>query len=138
MAFTDDEKGRITFHLGYPQTDANFAVGALVETPLNRQQYFLLAIALEHTTPVCERTVRQLLQAMDDLLFSQVPNATDLVEATRISDINPNQNVLGAKMQFYRMWGRMMANTLGCVPWPHSPIYRTAMGSVRGYRVRSM
>ena len=91
-ALTDREKARIRTALGYPNVDNTFAYQLGLPYPLRIQQMFIFEDAMSAVQEPALTDVRKYLAAIEDV-ESSMTQTNDLFQATKVGDINPNQDV---------------------------------------------
>lgn len=118
---TEDEKGRIRYHLGYAETSAasGFSVGGAVQ-PF--EPTFLVEAQLNKVMPIAESRVRMLLQRLDDT-EQQIFCAQTNVEAQAVGNITVNLKVQMDLENFYLRWRAQLCNLLSVFPNPFDKRY---------------
>lgn len=119
--FTDAEKQRIAFHLGYPAVTmaASVAFGVPVLTQTNWLIYrvldgLLLGSAVDQ--------LRSISKTMDDVLTKLI-EAQDRLAATQLEELHIRGDETDALAAEYRRWGYMISDITGCPVYPYSQRY---------------
>ena len=110
---TEEEKARVRYHLGIPQTDpvASIQLGF----PASGQPAFLVEHALELIPATAISVIRTLI-AKCDATDSGIFESQDRLVAKAVDeiDLNPEEGVL--RRREYRFWVQKLADNLG-VPY---------------------
>lgn len=121
--FTDEEQGRILFHLGYGlQTVASFLSFGVVALT---QPGFLLTNALQHVPATRAMIVRDLLAKLD-AIEAKIIEAQDYLIAAKLEQLELRENPTDLLENEHTRLAKRMADTLMCVVNPYSDRFRDA------------
>lgn len=125
-ALDNATKSRVRTCLGYPQienpTIMTFGVPSVGEAQ------WIFERTMEHIYDAyAVDQVKQYVQTMDSI-DAQIANATCLVKAKVVGDIQPNIDGPEYLEREYVRWGWRLADLLGCTPNPLSVRYGAAGG----------
>ena len=110
MAFTEYEKTRIRYHLGFLNVaaSATFVLG----TPAAVETQFLVESAMNKVLPEAEVLVRDLV-AKCDAVEGQIADNQELLAVTAVDEIQVRQDEFEALQKRYHYWRNGLANCLG-------------------------
>lgn len=129
MAFTQQEKGRILHHLGYPNWQT-LAASIQLGIPTGSQPLFLIYQAFQAITDDGEEAVRRDL-CQCEATECQIGDARSRFRATAIGEIKLNPQEIAMLDRELQRWRRTLADDLGVVPNPYSQInYYGAGGGI--------
>ena len=117
MAFTDEEKQRIRYHLGYPSVKSAAALSYGMVKPL--QTLFLVESAMNLILPVAEDKVRGLLNTLDTI-ECRLQDAQTRMAATSVDTLTMRRDEADALETEYRRWANRLADTLGVPLYAYS------------------
>lgn len=117
MAFTDEEKQRIRYHLGYPSVTSAAALTFGVVKPL--QTLFLVESAMNLILPVAEDKARSLLNVLDGIECRLV-DAQDRLAAKSVDSLTMRPDETMALETEYRRWANRLADVLGVPLYAYS------------------
>lgn len=121
MAFTDEEKQRIRYFLGYPSVQP--AAGITFGVPRPIQTLFLVELAMTQIMPVAENKVRQILGVMDGIECRLI-DAQDRLAAKSLDTLTMRADETDALEAEYYRWGGRLADTLGVPFYAYSNRYK--------------
>lgn len=115
--FTEEEQGRVLYHLGYPQVNVGsfLAMGVLALT----ETMFVAVNALQHIPATRAGIIRDLLAKLDKLHID-IFGATDFLYAEQVAEIKPNLGITDALRVEYTFWAKALAESLGVTLNPFS------------------
>lgn len=123
MAFTDEEKQRIRYHLGYPSVQPAAALTYGMPKPL--QTLFLVESAMNLILPVAEDKVRSLLTTLDTI-ECRLQDAQTRMAATSVDNLTMRKDETDALEGEYRRWANRLADLMGV------PLYAYSLRFHRG------
>lgn len=127
MSFTEAEKERIRYHLGYGSADPAAAIS--FGLPALIQPLFIVEKAMDILPlPAAER-VRKHLAIMDGIECRMVA-AQDRLAATRLDDMDLNPNETDKLEREYYRWARRLAETLRVPLYPYAARFAGGSGGV--------
>ncbi len=118
MAFTDAEKARIRYHLGYP--GVQFAASLQFGIPKPIQTAFLVEQAMNNVISAHEQDIRgHILPTLEHIECLLAESATHLV-ATGLGDLKLNPDEPQLLEREYVRWANRLADTLGVPLYAYS------------------
>lgn len=116
MAFTDEEKANIRYHLGYPNvsTVATFALGV----PAAIEPSFILENAMNVVLLPAESRVRKILETLDKV-EDQMVDDLDLLAVNQVDEIQVREKEQEQLVYSYMFWRNSLANLFGVVANPY-------------------
>lgn len=115
--FTEEEQGRILFHLGYmQQTVSSFAAFGVLATTENQ---FIAINALQHVPLSRAMLVRDLLSKLDDI-GSKLFEAVDFLVAKELGEMTLRDDHPDLLEREYTRWAKRLADSLGVTTNPYS------------------
>lgn len=125
MALSDEEKGRVYYHLGYLQVHPAASIQLGIPRPI--QTVFLVESAVGNLIEsACDR-VRKILTIMDGI-EDKLVEAQDHLAATALDTLKLRADEPDALEKEYVRWGNRLADILGCPIYPHSQRYKNGGG----------
>jgi hypothetical protein len=121
MAFSDQEKERIRYHMGYPNLGS--APAMVLNIPVPMQTMFLVELAMNNVLPVGEDRVRTILTTMD-CIEEQQRKAMCTFQAAAVGNIKLRGGTRGEKSTAdmledeYVRWANRLADQLGAPLYP--------------------
>lgn len=115
--FTQEEQGRVLYHLGYQQqTVASFlSLGTLALT----ETQFVAVNALQHIPASRVAIIRDLIAKLDDI-HNRIFGAIDYLYAESLAELKPNLDITNALEGEYTRWAKRLADALGVYVNPYS------------------
>ncbi len=129
MAFTDPEKERIRYHLGYLEVQPAASIQFGVPRPI--QTIFLVETAMNNILQVAEDRIRRIVGVMDGI-EDQLIDAQARLAAIQLDELHLREDEPDKLEKEYVRWGCRLADTLGVPIYPYSTRYRNGMGVVAG------
>ncbi len=129
MAFTDPEKERIRYHLGYVEVQPAASIQFGVPRPI--QTIFLVETAMNNILQVAEDRVRRIVGVMDGV-EEQLIDAQARLAATQLDELHLREDEPDKLEKEYVRWGCRLADVLGVPIYPYSQRYKNWMGTVAG------
>jgi len=117
VAFTDQEKQRIRYFLGYPSVQSAAALSFGMVKPL--QTLFLVESAMNLILPVAEDKVRSILNILDGVECRLV-DAQERLAARSIDNLTMRADETNALEEEYRRWANRLADVLGVPLYAYS------------------
>jgi len=115
--FTEEEQGRILYHLGYmQQTVASFAAFGVLATSENQ---FIAINALQHVPLSRAMIIRDLLAQLDRL-HQQLAEAPDYLVAKELGEMTLRDDHPDLLEREYTRWAKRLADSLGVTVNPYS------------------
>lgn len=108
---TDEEKARIKYHLGYPQTDPVSSI--VLGQRAFGQTSFMVDSAMDRIPTSVIGIVRQLVQILD-LTEANIIDAQSFLVASAAGEVDINPNHIPNLEEQYAKWAKKLADTLGC------------------------
>ena len=107
---TNEEKARIRYHLGYPQTDpvASIQLGV----PGFGEPQYLVERAMERIPDYVIGIVRNLVQILDRT-EANIIDAQEYLPARKAGEVEINPDHIRTLRTEYATWARRLADTLG-------------------------
>lgn len=126
---TDEEKARIRYHLGYPQTDpvSSIQLGA----PAFGQTLFMVESAMERIPTSVIGIIRQLVQVLDHM-EARIMEAPDFLIASAAGEVDINKDYIEQLRTEYARWAKKLADNLGC---PINQFAAAFQGSVNSINI---
>jgi hypothetical protein len=125
--FTEAEKERIRYHLGYGSADPAAAIS--FGLPALIQPLFIVEKAMDLLPQPAEERVRKLLAVMDGIECRLVA-AQDRLAAIRLGDLELRENEPDKLEREYYRWARRLAETLRVPLYPYAARFSGGMGGV--------
>jgi len=127
MPLTDEEKGRVRYHMGYPAltSNASLAMGVPVFTQTN----FVLETNMVKILESAVETVRRILRVMDDIELKLI-DAQDRLAAIQLEELHLREDETDKLEGEYRRWGYRLADTLAAPIYPYARRYQMTGGNV--------
>jgi len=122
MAFTDQEKTKIAYHLGYTSNVLGAGIGFGLPTVVS--VLYPVWGALEHVMPTAEVLVRRILDIMDAIESKQF-EALDYMVAEKVDDTVIRKDYPEALAKEYKRWRAKLSNVTGA---PVNPYEATSGG----------
>lgn len=129
MAFTDEEKQRIKYHLGYPLVKSAASLSYGMPKPL--QTLFLVESALNLVIPVAEDKVRQLIATLDTI-ECRLQDAQTRMAATSVDTLTMRRDEADALEAEYRRWANRLADLMGVPLYAYSLRFQRSGGTFAG------
>lgn len=117
MAFTDEEKQRIRYFLGYPSVQPAASINYGIPKPI--QTLFLVESAMNLILPVAEEKVRSILNVLDGIECRMVDAQTRMA-ATSVDNLTMRKDETDALEGEYRRWANRLADVLGVPLYAYS------------------
>lgn len=117
MAFTDDEKQRIRYHLGYPSVQSAASLSFGMVKPL--QTLFLVESAMTLILPVAEDKARSILNILDGIECRLV-DAQDRLAAKSVDSLTMRPDETAALEGEYLRWANRLADVMGVPLYAYS------------------
>lgn len=117
MAFTDEEKQRIRYHLGYPSVQPAAALTYGIPKPI--QTLFLVESAMNLILPVAQDKVRSLLNTLDTI-ECRLQDAQTRMAATSIDNLTMRKDEADSLEAEYRRWANRLADVMGVPLYAYS------------------
>lgn len=115
--FTDQEKERVHYHLGYGSLDSAAALS--FGLPITLQPLFIVDQALNITTVDAANRVRRLLNVLDGV-DQKLIDAQDRLAAKRLDTLETRPDEPDALEREYYRWACRLADTLRVPLYPYS------------------
>lgn len=135
MAFTDQEKDRILYFLGFPNW-ASLAQSIQLGYPAASQPMFLVFDSFNRMRPEAEGTIRHVLCELESI-ECQISDARKRLRAKVVGEVEMNPAERGALYQELRAWTQRLSDTLGVVPNPYSQRVYEGVGGTINAKVRN-
>ncbi len=133
VVFTEEEQGRILFHLGYSQVQISsflaFGVLALSENE------FISVSALQHVPQSRAMIVRDLLMKCE-AIEAKIFEASDYLIADKLEQLSLREDPTGLLEQEHTRWAKRLADALGVTVNPYSERFSGGKPSMN-FRVRA-
>jgi hypothetical protein len=126
---TDEEKARIRYHLGYPQTDPVSSIQ--LGSPAFGQPLFMVESAMERIPVAVIGIIRQLVQVLDHM-EARIIEAPDFLVVSAAGEVDINKDYIEQLRTEYARWAQKLADNLG------APINQFFQGSVNSINIRVM
>lgn len=126
MPFTDAEKGRIRYHLGYPQVTS--AASLAMGVPVFAQTNFVLEANMPKLLETAVEIVRRIIVVMDNIELKLI-DAQDRMAAEKLEDLTMRANETDALEGEYRRWGYRLSDTLASPIYPYARRYQASGGN---------
>ena len=110
VVFTEEEKARIRYHLGYIQSDPILSV--LLGISALAQPQFLVEGQMNRMPDTAVSLVRQLIGRCDQS-EQQLFDAQEFVVVSEVDEIKINPDKLTQLQERYRYWVQKLADNLG-------------------------
>lgn len=123
--FTDEEKARIRYHMGYANVNAVEVYAAGVPAPIETQ--FLIEGAMNRVLEAAAPLVRKTLAILDGI-EQQMVDDHELLAITEIGEIKINTKEQQKLEARYLRWQASLANILAVSPMPFDFRYGGGMG----------
>lgn len=117
MAFTDEEKQRIRYHLGYMSVQS--AASLTYGMPKPQQTLFLVESAMNLILPVAEEKVRSILNVLDTIECRLIDAQTRMA-ATQVDNLTMRRDETDALEGEYRRWANRLADLMGVPLYAYS------------------
>jgi len=117
MAFTDEEKQRIRYHLGYMSVQP--AASLTFGLPKPQQTLFLVESAMNLILPVAEEKVRSILSVLDTIECRLVDAQTRMA-ATSIDSLTMRKDEADSLENEYHRWANRLADIMGVPLYAYS------------------
>ena len=117
MAFTDEEKQRIRYHLGYMSVQP--AASLTFGLPKPQQTLFLVESAMNLILPVAEEKVRSILNVLDTVECRLIEAQTRMA-ATQVDNLTMRRDETDALEGEYRRWANRLADIMGVPLYAYS------------------
>lgn len=127
MAFTDQEKERIRYSLGY--LGASSAASIQLGMPRPLQTLFLVDDAISLILATSEDRVRKILGIMDDI-EEKLIDAQDRLAATRVDTIDIRSDEMDRLEEQWVRWGKQLSSILGAPVYKYNDRYLRYDGGV--------
>lgn len=133
MALSLQEKVRVRYHLGYPNTDeaASMQLGMIRSADTS----YLVELAMNNLRPEAEDLVRDLIKTVDCIECVQRGEAIDRMAAQRIGNLALNTMEPEALQNENERWSKRLADALGVMVYPYGSKFkgvgRKQIGSIR-------
>ena len=121
MAFTDEEKQRIRYHLGFNSVQPASGISFGIARPI--QTLFLIEQAMNLLLPVAEDKVRSILGIMDGIECRLV-DAQDRMAAQALDNLTMRRDETDALEGEYYRWGGRLADIFGVPFYAYSNRYK--------------
>lgn len=130
MAFSDEEKESIRYHLGYLNQEAASSLTFGQPTPV--QTLFILDSAMDRVlNTAAEDRIRNMLGVLDRIECTMV-EAIDRLAAKQLDGLTLNEAEIN-KLEFeYYRWAGRIANQLGVPLYPYATKFQLARGMMAG------
>lgn len=126
---TDEEKGRVRYHLGFPDISQNTAIA--LGFPAAGHPQFIVESAMNRLRPSGEPLVRRALNECEciDAQLSQARRQR--LQASQVSGISlRGPEEIASLEDQYDLWTDKLADILGCVKNPFSLTHQRLNGEV--------
>jgi hypothetical protein len=110
VVLTDEEKARIRYHFGYPQT--NPVASIQLGVPRASQPMFLLEGQLERIPPSAIGIIRDLVTKCD-YTEQQIFEGQEYVPASSVGEVDIDDKFINKLQTSYRYWVQRLADTIG-------------------------
>jgi hypothetical protein len=126
---TDEEKGRIRYHLGYPQTDrvSSIQLGA----PAFGETKNMVDSAMERIPVAVIGIIRQLVQILDRT-EANIIDAQEFLVASSAGGVDINHDHIEQLRIEYAHWAKKLADNLAC---PINQFAAAFQGSVNSINI---
>lgn len=132
--FTEEEQGRILYHLGYmQQTVSSFAAFGVLATTENQ---FIAINALQHVPLTRAMIIREHLAILDGL-NQKLVEAQDFLVAKELGEMTLRDDHPDLLEREYTRWARRLADSLGVTTNPYSERFGGAGKLRMNTRVRN-
>ena len=124
---TDEEKARIRYHLGYPQTEpvSSIQLGA----PAFGQTMFMVESAMERIPVAAIGFIRQLVQILDRT-EANIIDAQDFLVASAAGEVDINKDHIEQLRTEYARWAQKLADNLGAPINQFAAAFRGSVNSI--------
>lgn len=129
MAFTDEEKQRIRYHLGYPSVQPAAALTYGIPKPI--QTLFLVESAMNLILPVAQDKVRSLLNTLDTI-ECRLQDAQTRMAAQSIDTLTMRKDEADSLEAEYRRWANRLADVMGVPLYAYSLRFQRSGGTYAG------
>lgn len=119
MAFSNEDKERVRYHLGYSSVSAVPAY--FMGFPRATEPQWLVEVAMNNVLPEGEMRVRQIVGVMDGL-EQKLVEATGRFAAKEVGEIVLRDDECDLLRNEYAHWRNQLGSALGIFPNPASPI----------------
>lgn len=109
--FTEHEKRRIKFHLGYPLQTTGVSIGFGI--PISTQGMFLVESAVNKLDPDSEDMCRGYIQKLDETELMMFDGQINLA-ADQLEDLYLRKDYHPRLWDMYQHWQSRLAQVLGC------------------------
>ena len=133
MALTPQEKERVRYHLGYPETNPAASLQFGIPRPV--QTMFLVESAMNYILPEAEFRVRHIIGVMDGI-EQQLVAAQPRLAATQMDELHLREDET-TRLEFeYVRWGCRLADVLGAPIYAYSTRYMGKVGATTAGSIR--
>lgn len=126
-SFTDSEKERIRYHLGYLGVSTAASVQFGIPRPL--QTLFLVETSMTNILPAAIPRVQRVLAVMDGI-EEKLVDAQDRLAAIQLDSLKLREDETEKLENEYVRWGCRLADILGCPIYPYATRYKGRLGGV--------
>lgn len=121
MSFTEQEKGRVLHHLGYPSF-SSLSNGIQLGFPAGAQPLFLVEQSFVRLSDAGEESVRADLCQCEDI-EAQLADARSRMKARKLGELEMNAAESTQLRGELEWWRDRLADDLGCARNPYSNAY---------------
>jgi len=129
MGFSEEERARIRYHLGYgnaqPAAAISFGLPATIQT------LFIVEQAMDLYPPAAQDQIRNITRIMDGIECRLV-DALDRLAAIELGDLKLREDEHDKLEREYVRWGFRLADALRVPIYPYSMRYRNFMAGNSG------
>lgn len=124
---TDEEKARIRYHLGYPQTDPVSSIQLGV--PAFGQTLFMVESAMNRIPTSVIGIIRNLIQILD-LTEANIIDAQSFLVARAAGEVDINPDHIPNLRAEYAQWAQKLADNLGAPINQFAAAFRGSVNSI--------
>jgi hypothetical protein len=125
LAFSEEEKERIRYHLGYLNVGAAASLQFGLPAPI--QMLFIVESAMEKVLPVGEDRIRSHISFMDKIECAMM-EGIDYLPANRLGDMELRKTHLHDLEDEYYRWANRLAGQLGVPLYLYAEKFQAARG----------
>ena len=129
MSFSDQEKERIRYHLGYPEVQPAASIQLGIPRPI--QTAFLVESAMNLVIPAAEARIRKMLQILENL-ECQLQKVVPALQAEQLGNLKPRENAPDLIEKEYVRWAKRLADVLGVPLYAYSDRFKNVGAGYAG------
>lgn len=121
MAFTDEEREQIRYHLGYLQVEPAGSLSFGIPRPI--ETMYLVETSMDNILAVAENRVRRIVQVLDKIECRLI-DSIDRLAATSLDGLTLRDDEQDRLEREYWRWAGRMADILGVPFYPYANRFR--------------